>query len=493
MFSNRLDWLSAQARASPEKIALTFGDQFWTYHELDAEVNALCLRLRSLLLARGDIVATHLPNHPLHVMLVHALTRLGLVMAPLNTRLTFEELVAQLAHLQPACLICNDEQTARMLSTSANILLTAAQLSELSSLASSEHDFNFGEGIQSIVFTSGSSGLPKAVELTREQHFYNAVASSFRLGVQNDDCWLCCLPIYHVGGMALVFRACLYGITLALHERFDLEAIHRVFDAPNNIQPITLISLVPTMLKRLLETRKKFPASLRLILLGGAAASEALLTEAFHRGLPVAPTYGMTETASQIATQMPQVAKRKPGSVGKPLLFMQCRITDDLGNSLPTGEIGEVVVSGPCVTRGYFRNPTETNRVLRHNEFFTGDLGYLDPEGDLWLVLRRSDLIVSGGENIFPAEVENVLRSHPDVAEAIVLGIPDEEWGQTVAALVISKTEQLDLQNVLMYARTRLARYKLPRTIRVVQQLPLLANGKIDRAAAQLLLCPPSP
>ncbi|MCB8987976.1 MAG: AMP-binding protein [Ardenticatenaceae bacterium] len=262
----------------------------------------------------------------------------------------------------------------------------------------------------------------------------SAQASAERLGVQADDLWLSVLPLYHVGGLAVVWRSCLVGTAVDLHARFDLDAINEALDT----KPITLISLVPTMLHRLLQARQTWPDTLRLVLLGGAAAPPDLLQQAQAVHLPVATTYGLTEAASQVATMLPQAVTRKPGSVGKPLHGTTLDIVDEHGRSLPPHTIGEIVVSGPTVMAGYFisdfglgiseeglQNPKSEIRNLH-----TGDMGYLDEDGDLWVVQRRSDLIVSGGENVYPAEVEAVLRSHTAVANACVVGLPDPEWGR---------------------------------------------------------------
>ena len=203
---------------------------------------------------------------------------------------------------------------------------------------------------QAVVFTSGTSGKPKGVPLTFNNHFYGAMASAYRLGVMPDDVWLSCLPLYHVGGLAVIWRSCLYGTAVNLHPRFILEEVNRALDT----LPITLISLVPTMLYRLLETRENWPETLRLALIGGAAATPDLVAKAQAANVPIATTYGLTEASSQVATMLPENVARKPGSVGKPLLFTIVDIVDENGRSLPPNAYGEIVVSGPTVMAGYF-------------------------------------------------------------------------------------------------------------------------------------------
>jgi O-succinylbenzoic acid--CoA ligase len=264
------------------------------------------------------------------------------------------------------------------------------------------------------------------------------------------------------------------------------------------------------MLYRLLETRDYWPASLRLILLGGAAASADLVKLA--NALPrrelsmvnnqlsivtskplVATTYGLTEASSQVATMLPEDVVKKPGSVGKPLLFTSVVIVDENGRSLPPNEYGEIVVTGPTVMRSYFNSQQSENKnsslILHPSSFNTGDIGYLDEDGDLWIVQRRSDLIVSGGENVYPAEVEAVLKSHPAVANVCVVGLPNAEWGQVVAAMVqLSPDSLLTEAELVAFSREQLAGYKQPRHISFVAKLPQTASGKVARSEVEKIM-----
>lgn len=491
------DWLTERARQTPLKLAVVIGTRRWTYGELDTAVSHLAAHLYTQGIRPGDFVAALLPNSFEYVCLIHALARLGAALIPLNTRLTPAELQWQVDHVGAKWLVTDQEKgeivNCGLLMVNGDVLQSASPVTI--------HHLPFTiHRLQAIVFTSGTSGHPKGAMLTYANHFHSAMASAERLGVQEDDLWLGVLPLYHVGGLAVIFRSCLLGTAVSLHPRFDLDAINHDL----NNHPITLISLVPTMLRRLLETRTSWPASLRLILLGGAAAPAELVERAntlprhslpvnrlplTDHGLPitdhrfplVATTYGLTEAASQVATMPPAEAARKPGSVGNPLPGTTVKIVDAQGNELPAGAYGEIVVTGPTVMAGYWKAGCGIQTVessLRTHA--TGDIGYLDADGDLWVVQRRSDLIVSGGENVYPAEVEAALRSHPAVAEACVVGAPDAEWGQRVTALVVAKGE-VTAVDLLNFLRQHLAGYKIPRQIRFVDTLPLTASGKIAR------------
>ena len=500
------DWLAARSKAAPDKLALIIGDIQWTYRELDGLVSQMAAFLAGRGVQPDDYVAALLPNSLEYVCLVHALARLGPVLVPLNTRLKTSEIKWQIEHVGCKWLVTNEKIEEIMNCEQLIMNNEWRQAPALFTIHNSQFNIHYLQDLQAIVFTSGTSGRPKGAMLTFANHFWSATASSYRLGIDPNDRWLSVLPLYHVGGLAVIFRSCLYGTAVVLHQSFHLDAINHSL----NTQEITLISLVPTMLYRLLKSRSHWPDSLRLILLGGAAAAPELIEQA--NSLPrqgihhsqfiilqslfplVAPTYGLTEAASQVATLLPEEAVRKPGSVGKPLMFTSVKIVDGQGKELPAGEIGEFVVSGPTVMAGYFQQFTINNQHATTNNqqpatIHTGDMGYLDEEGDLWVVQRRSDLIVSGGENVYPAEVEKVLRGHTAVAQACVVGIPHPEWGQQVAAMVQLKPGQAATElELLAFSREQLAGYKQPRHIMFVDELPKTASGKIARreAATQL-------
>jgi o-succinylbenzoate---CoA ligase len=480
------NWLQARARATPERLALRHEGVDWSYAALAQLVERVAGGLAASGVWRGAHVGALLPNGTLYAAVAHALAHLGAVLVPLNTRLTAGELAWQLEAAEVSLLLCGQETAEAAAQAGALAAVERRQVEKLPACAPAPPAVELElDEVQTIVFTSGTSGRPKGAMLTYGNHFWSAAASAYHLGVLPDDRWLSVLPLYHVGGLAVLFRSCLYGTTAVLQEGFDLEAVSRSLDE----EGITIVSLVPTMLYRLLPARASWPERLRLVLLGGAAAPEELLQEASRAGVPVATTYGLTEASSQVATLLPEGVQRKPGSAGRPLLFGEVRIVDEAGAPLPAGQHGEVIVRGPTVMAGYYGEPEATARVLHDGWLHTGDIGYLDRDGDLWLVQRRSDVIVSGGENVYPAEVEAALREHPTVAAAAVVGLPDAEWGERVAALVVPAAgAQLDAAELLAFLRGRLAGYKLPRTLRIVEALPQTASGKIARAAVRELL-----
>jgi O-succinylbenzoic acid--CoA ligase len=464
--------------------ALLADGQSLSYPALASHVDAMQARLADAGVSAGARVGLLSTNCAEAVIAIHAIWRLGAVVVALNTRLTARELAPQRQRADVRLLLCNADTVALAKSFAATTpMLIIDQPAEAASRLSAQVSQQPDDALAALMFTSGTSGAPKAVMLTHGNLRASAEASAARLGVRPNDRWLCVLPLFHIGGLAIVHRSALYGTCVDLWRKFDAE---RVIDALNR-EPVTLISLVPTMLKRMLDLGWRASPSLRLVLLGGAAASPELMAAASAAGVNVATTYGLTEACSQVATALPALARRKPASVGTALPGTRVRVVDATDADCAPDVPGEVIVRGPTVMAGYLDDPDATARALRDGWLRTGDIGYLDADGDLFILQRRSDLIVTGGENVYPAEVEAVLRAHPDVADCAVVGMPSTEWGQTVAAVIVARTpmtsEALDA-----HCRARLAGYKVPRAYRFVDALPLNAAGKVDRARAVEML-----
>lgn len=486
------DWLNKRASLSPDTAALLVDGRSYSFSQLDGLVSRLCHFMRETNVDSGDHVGMLAPNSLAAVACVFALARIGAILVPLNTRLTPQELAWQIERSDcSVVLYTSDLKEAAGLATRGHIptLTLPHRASELERvLTGYPTEFKpkaTGDlaSRQAIVFTSGTTGFPKGVMIRYANHYWSASGSAMRLGVHPDDRWLLCLPLYHVGGLSILFRSCLYGTAVVLHNGFSVEAVMNSLQT----EAATLISLVPTMLSRLLQaglTQAGAP-SLRLILLGGAAASPQLLVESAAAGLPIAVTYGLTETTSQVATMEPERVVGKPGSAGKPLAFATISILDDEGHDIPHNIPGEIVVGGPMVMAGYYNDPAATSEKIVNGRLHTGDIGYLDDDGDLWVLDRRSDLIVSGGENVYPAELERVLREYPGVSQVCVVGLPHPDWGQQVTAIIVPHApERFDENDLLAFSRERLAGYKQPRAIYLVDQLPQTGSGKINRRAA---------
>ena len=423
---------------SPTRAALITSSGTVTYAELSAGARRTARQLAALGVRKGDRVATTLPPSVAFAELLHALPLLGASLVPLNTRLTAEERRWQLD--DSGARLCVQEPVD---GEEANVELHAKAALD------SEH---------SVIYTSGTTGRPTAVSLTYRNHLSSAIASAWNLGVDPDDRWLCVLPLFHVGGLAILLRSALYGTAAVLHDGFDVERVKDAFESGE----VTLASLVPTMLRRLAEAGLERAPALRAVLLGGGPVPRDLLEWSAEHGFPALQTYGMTQTSSQIATLTATEAVQKSGSAGKPLLGVELSISDE----------GEILVRGPMVSPGAL-NPAD-------GWLHTGDRGRLDDEGYLWVEGRLKDVIVTGGENVACAEVERVLEEHPAVVEAAVVGLPDPEWGEVVTAFVVLNGDG-EPGDLIAFCRERLAGYKVPRALHTVDSLPRNAAGKLLR------------
>ena len=283
-----VEWLAAQAAVSPNQLALAVQGEGWSYAKLHQRVSAVCAQFVAMGIVPGEIVATALPNTLDHICIVYACARLGLVLAPLNTRLTTQELEWQLGRLQCHWVIVDDAAMMQALAAETRVCLTPHMLWRdeigINRPTLAQPPAWEGEPPLAILFTSGTSGKPKAAMISRQNVFYNTVGSAARLGSLPSDRWLMCLPLFHIGGLVMLLRACLHGVCVVVHSKFEVTAVSHAFDHDD----ITLVSLVPTMLHRLLEIRAGVPQPLRAVLLGGAAASESLLLESERRKVPVA-------------------------------------------------------------------------------------------------------------------------------------------------------------------------------------------------------------
>jgi O-succinylbenzoic acid--CoA ligase len=336
-----------------------------------------------------------------------------------------------------------------------------------------------------VLFSSGSEGEPKAVRLSWRAIRSSADAASQHLSLAAGQRWLACLPLDHIGGASIIYRAGRCGFHVHLLDSFDAPTANRHIDECE----VTGVSVVPTMLHRLVIDRRgrTWPSSLRQILTGGGPLSPALIDACARLGVAPLQTYGMSETASQIATLLPGETAAHAGSAGRPLPGMSVKICTDDGVEVPDGHVGRIHVRGPQLFDGYENAGKLTQRRSTGDWFATGDLGSMST-GYLSVRGRRSELIVSGGEKIFPPEVESVLAQHPDVGDAAVVGIEDAEWGQHVVALLVAKGQQPPDHEFTEWLRLHLTGFKRPKQWRWVRELPRSQAGKLLRMKLSDLL-----
>ena len=447
--------VARSARLSPAAPALIFRGETIDYRAYDALVRRWQARLaagrRGGNLERVWAIGTSTPDT---LALVHAAARARVPVALLHPRLAAGERDALIARLGAAI--------------SAGALPDAVPEAPANGPVRPEGDrgalpaeapLEPGD-VQLLLFTSGTTGVPKAAQLTAGALQASAAAANEVLAIDSTSRVLCCMPLSHVGGVALALRAALAGAALELHERFEAIAVARALTAG-----ATHLSLVANTLARLLDEPGPRFTSVRAVQAGGGPVPAHLLERARARGLPVLHTYGMTETCSGVTCERPADADGL--TAGPPLPGAELRV-----------EAGEILVRGPTVMRGYLGESALSPGAWLH----TGDLGELDPRGRLIVHARRTDLILSGGENVYPAEIEAALLLHPDVVEAAVVPMPDPRWGQRPCAFV-AVVKQLDGPALAAFLRERIAAFKVPGEYRALRALPRTAAGKVDRAA----------
>lgn len=474
----------------------------WSWSDVDRLADGAALRLAEAGVQGGGRVAILLPPSPEALVLLHAIPRAGGICIPLHPGWTEAEIQRGLVGVGgPALLLVPGERVASLRKAFPQVGVVAAD--EIVPMTGGEDPPEADPRVRgavpeltpdtplAVILTSGSTGQPQPIPLTHGNLMASARAVAARLGLDPLDRWLACLSPAHVGGMGLLHRATVVGSTVVTRPGFDPEEFLELA----RVGEVTHVSLVPVMFGRVLAAAGQRPAppGLRCVLLGGARTPGPLLDEALRFRWPVALTYGLTEASSQVATAPPADVRRTPGSVGRPIPGVQLRIQAQEGGEAPPGVEGEVHVRGPTVAPLPPRaGELQTSRAgLRSSSVFlgadgwlrTGDQGRLDDEGRLWITGRLSDRIVTGGVTVEPAEVEEVLLEHPRVAEVAVMGIPDPEWGQRIAALVVPTDPNAppEAEALIAFARSRLGSARRPRVIRLVPALPRNANGKVDR------------
>ncbi len=436
----RLDnWLAQRAQTCPDRLAVCGDGLQLTYLELEREAASAARRLAAKGARRDALVVLELEPSVELAVLFHALMKLGAVAYPINPRLSAAERDAEIERVQPALVLSGAD----------GMGLTEADLPLLG-----EHDL---DAIHCMIRTSGTSGRPQTVGLTYGNQLWSAVGSAFNIGVEPTDRWLCCVPMHHVSGLSILMRSVIYGTGMIVHDGFDVDRVAESLEGDG----VTIVSLVATQLARLLAAGIDL-LPLRAVLVGGGPVPVDVLEEAIGRGATVVQTYGMTETASQVTTLAPMDARRKLGSAGRPLLTTHLRIKN-----------GEILVQGPTVAPG---------QADEEGWLHTGDLGRIDEEGFLYVEDRLGDIIITGGENVVPAEVEEVLLRHPDVADAGAVGREDTEWQEVVVAVVVPRDgTDPDAGELRRHCAEHLAPFKVPKHIEFTAELPRTAAGKLLR------------
>ncbi len=492
-------WFTGRACRSPERPALSFEGETWSYGRLLAEIERLASVLDAGGVRPGMRVGYLGFNHPAFLLALFASARLGAVFVPLNFRLTGAELAyiandagihtllvdgEHLATIDPVrdtlccarylCVEGEAADPARWPPLAAAMDAAAPWAQAPVPVASDD--------VAVLLYTSGTTGRPKGAMLTHGNFWWNHVGELYTVDVLADDVLLVFAPLFHIGGLnVLLMTTLLKGGHVVLHRHFDPARVLADIAAYR----VRTLFAVPAMLLFISQHPGFADAPLdhvRQIVCGGAPCPEPLLRTYAARGIAVQQGYGLTETAALVTVLTAEHALARIGSVGHTALLIQIRLVDPQGNTVSAPHArGEICVRGPNVTRGYWNQPEATRAAIDADGWFrTGDVGYADEDGFYYVCDRVKDMIISGGENVYPAEVESVLYGHPAVAEAAVIGAPDPRWGETVMAVVALKPgHALTLEALQDFAGTRLARYKIPRRLELVPALPRNPTGKI--------------
>lgn len=475
--------LKKRAYLTPDRTAIVFNDRSITFKELYEDSVVMAGKLSAIDVKKGQFTAVLLKNHVDTVVILLALQLLGARAVMLNNRLTGKEIEWQLKDSDSLLLISEQSFSEKVSGLSKNEGVTVIgkeQLEYCSFQVPKLVDEIDLEDICTIMYTSGTTGNPKGVIQTYGNHWWSATGSALNLGLQENDCWLCVMPLFHISGYSILMKSIIYGMKIVLHEKFDEEKV--IADIKK--EQVTIMSVVSTSLFRIIDQLEEtLPSYFRCMLLGGGPASLSLLEKCVEKDIPVFQTYGMTETTSQIVTLSPEDSFRKLGSAGKPLFPSQIKIISEKEDEVEANDVGEIIVKGPNVTTGYLHRESDLLEGWLH----TGDIGYVDDEGFLYVLDRRSDLIISGGENIYPAEIEGVLTSHPSILDAGVIGKTDSNWGAVPVAFIVLK-DSITKEEIFSFCKERLAKFKLPKQLYFIDEIPRNASKKIVRRELRNLL-----
>jgi len=500
-----------RAERTPDKTAVIFEDQPFTYGRINEGINRAAHLLQETGLRKGDRIAVLALNCMEFLEIYFAAAKLGVIFVPLNWRLTPPELEYQLNDCGARLLLFHDSFLGNVGAIRERIAVEADKFLFLASGSPTLPGFEppgcpawaedylalvkgrpavepepdppvlFHDPL-AIVYTSGTTGNPKGAVLSHEQTYFK----NFQVGIYTDatadDVLIAQMPLFHSGGLFIVSTPALCsGMTLVMRRGFDPNEFAQDIERYRG----TIVFALTTMWRLILETGKLAQidvSSVRCVVGGGERTPPSLFEELAKRGLYMQQGFGQTENSAMTLLPREDI-QRKMGSIGKPGFFTDVWVADARLRRLPPGEIGELVARGPTVMSGYWNLPAETARTLVDGVLYTGDLGTMDEEGYLYVVDRAKDMYRSGGENVYPAEVEKILAGHPKIANVAIIGVPDEKWGETGLALVVPQPGQtLEADEVLAFLQGKVARFKQPRHVRFLDALPLTATLKVKKA-----------
>ena len=499
MSFNLATMLRESANDAPDKPLALLGEMSFSYAQVDEVSGRVASALLALGLERGDKVAVQLPNLPQFLFCYFAILKAGLVMVPLNPLLRAPEVAYHLADSDAKLLITFESFADEAVKGAAQVDGIGIYVVNLPGNDvrpdGTKHfdELYFADDTRDIVpldpgdtavllYTSGTTGKPKGAELTHFQLYMNCTTAGELFAFREDDVGLAVLPLFHVFGLSSVLNTTVrYGGTIVLVPRFEMPAVLEAMSSKR----CTIFSGVPTMIQALLQADlgDHDLSAMRVVVSGGAAIPGEVIRAFEEKFAPVVVLegYGLSESAST-TTFNRSAEERKVLSIGKPIWGVEVQVVDEDDKALPPGEsnVGEIVIRGHNIMKGYYNNPEATAEAMRGGWFHTGDLAYADDDGFYFIVDRKKDLVIRGGYNVYPREIEEVLYTHPAVAEAAVIGEPDDKLGEeVVACIAVQPGAAVTAEELIAYCKERLAAYKYPREIRFVDELPKGPTGKI--------------
>jgi len=486
------DWLSKWAVYSPEKIAVEEYDsnRKLTYADLDRNANKLANILEDWGLTKGDRIMV-VSEHSLElVTLFGAAIKMGVIIVPVNYRLAPAEIEFLVENSQPTLLLYETQFAEKL--NDINIKARKVSIDELAKLLQS-HSLTHYQTVAIdendpifILYTSGTTGQPKGAIYTYRMLFWNSINTTMSLALTPADHTINCMPSFHTGGWNVLLTPLLHrGGTVGIMKKFDAEQILLLLDQ----QQSTLFMGVPTMLKMMYDSNAFDQVKLerlRYFIVGGEAMPHPLIKVWHQKGVSIRQGYGLTEVGPNLTSLFQQDAERKLGSIGKPNFYIEAKMLDENNQEVEPGEIGEFCLKGEVVTPGYWKNEQATLESMHGDWFKTGDLMRQDEEGYLYVMDRKKCMFISGGENVYPAEVEKVLATAEGVNEVAVVGVPDEKWGEVGKAFIVMH-DGCDIEGIREHCCGKLAKFKIPKYYVCIESLPKNDSGKIDRKALKTI------
>jgi acyl-CoA synthetase (AMP-forming)/AMP-acid ligase II len=486
------DGLRRNAHKFPLKIAAKDKFRAITYGELNRRVNQLANGLLSAGVRRGDAVALAVGNCVEHLEILFATAKIGALAIPLDVKWKALELASVIAALEPGSIVLQENcvaefekaKTLKDLSFVQPFFLSA-DLSYgglLNGQSDEEPSVDVDESDPfAVLLTSGTTGFPKGCLTTHRTFVFHCINNAIEKGLGAHDIAILSSPLYFNAGRSFTLGIIYFGGSMILHERFDAEEVLKTIER----EKVTYVGAVPTMCERMLhvlESTKYDTSTLRCLAITGGKVHPAVL-EALKKNITpnIYRTYASTDSG-QMAISKPADMDAKPHAAGRPVWCVDLRIVDDGGKPVKVGDVGEIICQSPLATHGYYKNPEATNASFRDGWFYTGDLGYFDEEGFLFVVGRKKDMVKSGGISIYPLEIESVIYSHPSILEAAVIGVPDPQWGEAVKAVVVVKPDaNLEADELLHFCKDRLSAYKVPKSVEFRVSLPHTEVGKVNK------------